>query len=58
MALIVEDPGHPENVRIIGQSVSQRILLAVFLEPAEDALRLISARRATRHERRRYEEGK
>ena len=57
LALIVEDPGHPENARIIGQSVSQRILLVVFVEPAEDGLRLISARRATRHERRRYEEG-
>jgi len=56
LALIVEDPGHPENARIIGQSVSQRILLVVFVEPAEDGLRLISARRATRHERRRYEE--
>jgi len=55
LALIVEDPGHPENARIIGQSVSQRILLVVFVEPAEDGLRLISARRATRHERRRYE---
>ena len=57
LALIVEDPGHPENARIIGQSLSERILLVVFVEREEDALRLISARRATRHERRRYEEG-
>jgi len=54
---IVEDPGHPENARIIGQSLSERILFVVFVEREEDALRLISARRATRHERRRYEEG-
>ena len=57
LALLVEDPGHPENARIIGESVSQGILLVVFIEQEEDALRLISARRATRHERRRYEEG-
>jgi uncharacterized protein len=57
LALIVEDPGHPENARIIGLSEARRILLVVFVEQGEDALRLISARRATRHERRRYEEG-
>ena len=43
--------------RIIGESEALRILLVVFVERDEDALRLISARRATRHERRRYEEG-
>jgi len=58
LALIIEDPGHPENARIIGESEAQRILLVAFVEQDEDALRLISARRATRHERRRYEEGK
>ena len=57
LALIVEDPGHPENARIIGLSAARRILLVVFVERDEDALRLISARRATQHERRRYEEG-
>jgi len=57
LALIVEDSRHPENARIIGESEAQRILLVVFVERDEDLLRLISARRATRHERRRYEEG-
>ena len=57
LALIVEDPRHPENARIIGLSTAQRILLVVFVEQGEDVLRLISARRAKRHERRRYEEG-
>jgi uncharacterized DUF497 family protein len=57
LALIIEDVGHPENARIIGESAALRILLVVFVERDGDALRLISARRATRHERRRYEEG-
>lgn len=57
LALIVEDHGHPENARIIGESIAARILLVVFVERNRDVVRLISARRATRHERRRYEEG-
>jgi uncharacterized protein len=57
LALIVEDARHPENARIIGESVAGRILLVVFIERERDVVRLISARRATRHERRRYEEG-
>lgn len=58
LALIIEDQSHPENARIIGQSIAARILLVVFVERGHDVLRLISARRATRHERTRYEEGK
>jgi hypothetical protein len=57
LALIIEDQSHPENARIIGESLASRILLVVFVERARDAVRLISARRATRYERRRYEEG-
>jgi hypothetical protein len=57
LAVIIEDDKHPENARIIGESVATRILLVVFVERDPEVLRLISARRATRHERRRYEEG-
>ncbi len=57
LAIIIEDLGHPENGQIIGESQGSRTLLVVFVERDEDAVRLISARRATRHERRRYEEG-
>ena len=57
LALIIEDESHPENARIIGESLGARILLVVFVERDRDRVRLISARRATRHERRRYEEG-
>jgi uncharacterized DUF497 family protein len=34
------------------------MLFVVFTERDQDLVRLISARRATRHERRGYEEGK
>ena len=57
LALIIEDEGHPENARVIGESLAARILLVVFVERDEAVVRLISARRATRRERRRYEEG-
>ena len=57
LALIIEDESHHENARIIGESLAARILLVVFVERDGDLVRLISARRATRHERRRYEEG-
>ncbi len=57
LALVIEDEGHPENVRIIGESIASRIVLVVFVERDRDVVRLISARRATTHERRRYEEG-
>lgn len=57
LALIIEDDSRPANARIIGESSASRILLVVFVERGPEVLRLISARRATRHERRRYEEG-
>lgn len=59
LALIIEDRSHPENARIIiiRESLAARILLVVFVELDRDLARPISARRATRHERRRYEEG-
>jgi uncharacterized DUF497 family protein len=57
LGLIIEDESHLENARIIGESLAARILLVVFIERDRDVVRSISARRATRHERRRYEEG-
>ncbi len=57
LALIIEDERHFENARIIGESLAGRILLVVFIERDGEVVRLISARRATRQERRRYEEG-
>lgn len=42
---------------LLGHSEKQRLLAVMFTERAE-AIRLISAREATRRERREYEEGK
>lgn len=57
LALVVEDSVHPERAAIIGTSLTSQLLYVVFVEVAEDRVRLISARRATPHERKRYEEG-
>ena len=56
LALILDDIRHPERSLIIGLSLARRTLLVVFIEISDDCTRLISARRATSHERRRYEE--
>jgi uncharacterized protein len=56
--LIVNDPRHtqaePRSV-LLGFSQSSRLLAVMFTERG-DRLRLISARTATRRERRQYEE--
>jgi uncharacterized DUF497 family protein len=57
LAVFLEDLGHPENARVIGQSEAGHVLLVVFIDPEQDLIRVISARLATSHERRRYEEG-
>ena len=57
LALIVEDVVDADRALIIGESVVHRILVTVFLEIHDDDIRIISARQATRHERRRYGSG-
>ncbi len=56
---IVDDPRHstdePRYV-LLGHSERQQLLAVMFTERAK-AIRLISARKATRRERREYEEG-
>ncbi len=56
---ITDDPRHSEEERyvLLGLSERQRLLAVMFTERG-DAIRLISARRATRRERRDYEENK
>jgi hypothetical protein len=59
LSITVPDPDHSvgENRFIlIGQSTQSRLLVVVHLELAEESIRLISARSATRRERRLYEE--
>jgi hypothetical protein len=60
LARIHSDPGHSkEETReiIVGHSSRGRLLLVSFTE-LRGAVRLISARRATRHESKDYEENK
>jgi len=57
LARIFEDPEHSEIERreiIIGHSAKQNLVLVSFVEG--DRVRLISARKATRTERKEYEE--
>jgi uncharacterized DUF497 family protein len=55
LALIVDDTVHPERALIIGESMMNRIILTVFCQFEENVIRVISARLATSHERRHYE---
>jgi uncharacterized DUF497 family protein len=59
LSLTIVDPTHstPEEARFIllGQSASGRLLVVAHTE-ADDDIRLISARLATRRERQSYEE--
>ena len=57
LALFIADYGHSDRAILVGESIKPRILVVVFIEIAGQQIRIISARRATAHERRRYEEG-
>ena len=56
LALHIEDTVDPRRTLLLGASVRNRLLLVVHAELDESTIRIISARRATLHERRRYEE--
>jgi uncharacterized protein len=57
LALYITDDSHSDRAILIGESIKRRLLLAVFIDKADQEIRIISARRATAHERKRYEEG-
>ncbi len=57
LALVVEDAVDPGRTVLIGMSERLRVLLTVYTDIDQDTIRIISARRATSHERRHYEEG-
>ena len=57
LALILEEPQYPERFILIGASQKQRIIFTVYVERRPAMIRIISARRATVNERRKYEEG-
>ncbi len=57
---ITDDPRHSgteERYVLLGQSARRRLLAVMFTERRQ-AIRLISARKATRHEGREYEKNK
>jgi uncharacterized DUF497 family protein len=59
--LVIDDPDHsgPDDPRmaLIGTSREHRLLVVVHMErEAENSVRIISARRATKNERKAYEE--
>ena len=59
LARIFDDPAHSaEEAReiIIGHSIVGRLFLVCFIEPLEDEVRIISARRVTKREKNDYEE--
>jgi len=59
LALIFDDTEHSEveaREIIIGMSTLSRMLLVCFVERYEDTVRIISARPATRTEKKDYEE--
>jgi uncharacterized DUF497 family protein len=56
LGLLLEDEAHRERLVLIGVSEKSRVLYTVFAELADDVIRIITARKATTHERRRYEE--
>ena len=56
-ALDQPDIGHPDRFVLLGHSLRARLLLVVYCERHRTRLRIISARPATRHERKSYEDG-
>ncbi len=57
LALVIADALHRDRAVLIGQSERQQLLVIVFVELTDDWIRIISARWATSHKRRQYEEG-
>ena len=57
LAMVLEDPRHPERLILIGQSRACRLLFTVYAEKEDDIIRIISARKTTKAERRKYEQG-
>ena len=57
LGIIIDDDVHAHRAILIGMSTHARVLVTVFVEKHDLETRLISARLATKPERRRYEEG-
>ena len=60
LAMLMADPDHSTEEQryvLLGESSQRNVLVIAFAE-RPPRTRLISARKATRHERRQYEEGR
>jgi uncharacterized protein len=58
LVLLLLDQEHGESrIIAIGSADTGRILLVVSVDLETDVVRIVSARKATKSERRRYEEG-
>jgi uncharacterized DUF497 family protein len=61
LAFIFDDQDHSADEQreiIIGHSINNRLLLVCFTERTPDAVRIFSARLATKRERKDYEENR
>lgn len=56
LAVVLDEPRHPERLILVGLSTSSRVIVTVFAEVSVALIRIISARKATPHERKGYEE--
>lgn len=57
--VLINDPDHSsdeDRMILIGLSSKTRVLVVVHVEKSENEIRLISARKATKKERKQYEE--
>jgi uncharacterized DUF497 family protein len=57
LGLVLDEPAHPERLILIAISRRRRLIFTVYAERDVAVIRIISARLATPHERRAYEEG-
>lgn len=55
-ALDFADELHQDRLILLGVSITSGLLYIIYAERAGDVVRIISARKATKHERRRYEQ--
>ena len=56
LAIVLDEPRDPVRLILIGESRRRRLIFTVHVEISIATVRIISARKATRGERRRYEE--
>ncbi len=56
LAVVDDDARDAARFVLIGESRSCKLILTIFAEQDDDAIRIISARKATSRERRQYEE--